>query len=150
MICPKCGFEQPDSPECIRCGVLVDRYRGPALGADALRPPVSPRLPSPMTVGDPPPPPPPTPALAAVTGTVYGGPPPQATALAPGAFRGTFGVGEIRGETFSIYFANFLPFVLLTALALTPTYILTYFITTNRTPAVSPLVIILSVLLIIL
>lgn len=148
MICPKCGFEQPDSPECARCGVLVDRYRGPALGAAALRPPVSP---PPAAVGPPPPPmpPPPMPALAAATGTVYGGPPPLAASLPQGAFLGTFGVGEILGETFSIYFANFLPFVLLTAIALTPAYLLQYFITRNA-QEMSPMFILSSILFLIL
>jgi hypothetical protein len=136
MICPKCGFEQPESPECVRCGVLVDRYRGPALGAAALRPPVSP------------PPPIPSPAFAA-EGTVYGGPPPLATSLPQNTFLGTFGIGEILGETFSIYFANFLPFVLLTAIALTPTYVLAYFVT-NLPKAASPMVIFSAVLLIVL
>jgi hypothetical protein len=136
MICPKCGFEQPDSPECARCGILVDRYHGPALGAAALRPPVS----------TPPPPPMPGPALAATTGTVYGGPPPLATALPQGAFLGTFGVGEILGETFSIYFSNILPFTLLTAIALTPTYVLAYFI--NNAPPASVLVITSGLLLV--
>jgi hypothetical protein len=145
MICPKCGFEQPDNPECARCGVLVDRYRGPALGADALRPPVSPP-PSPTTAGDPPFP---MPALAVATGTVYGGPPPQTAPLPSSAFRGTFGVGEILGETFSIYFANFLPFVLLTAIALTPSYVLVYFIT-NLPKTASPMAIFSAVLLVVL
>jgi hypothetical protein len=143
MICPKCGFEQPDGPECARCGILVDRYRGPVLGAAALRPPVPP----PPAAGGPPPPPMPPPALAAATGTVYGGPPPLATALPQGTFLGTFGVGEILGETFSIYFANFLPFVLLTAIALAPTYLLVYYI--QAEPA-SPLVVVSAVLLVIL
>jgi hypothetical protein len=142
MICPKCGFEQPESPECVRCGVLVDRYRGPALGATALRPPVSPRLPA---AGDPPPPPMPTLALAAATGTVYGGPSPEAAALAPGAFRGTFSVGGILGETFSIYFANFLPFAVLTAVALTPAYALGFLI--GRAPQASALFILSGSLL---
>jgi hypothetical protein len=146
MICPKCGFEQPDSPECARCGVLVDRYRGPALGAAALRPPVSPPLP---VAGDPPPLPMPAPALAAATGTVYGGPPPAPppppAALAPGAFRGSFGVGEILGETFSIYFANFLPFAVLTAVALAPAYALGFLI--GGAPRVSALLILSGLLL---
>ena len=29
MICPKCGFEQPDAVECIRCGIVIEKYRGP-------------------------------------------------------------------------------------------------------------------------
>jgi hypothetical protein len=144
MICPKCGFEQPDSPECARCGILVDRYHGPALGAAALRLPVS----LPPAAGGPPPPMPPMPALATATGTVYGGQPPLAASLPQGAFLGTFGVGEILGETFSIYFANFLPFVLLTAIALAPTYLLVYQV--RHTPAGSPMILSFSILLIIL
>jgi hypothetical protein len=35
MICPKCGFEQPESPECLRCGVIVGRYKGPVNAAAA-------------------------------------------------------------------------------------------------------------------
>ncbi len=27
MKCPKCGFVQPENPECLNCGVLVERYR---------------------------------------------------------------------------------------------------------------------------
>jgi len=26
MMCPRCGFEQPDSSTCVRCGIIVDRY----------------------------------------------------------------------------------------------------------------------------
>jgi hypothetical protein len=35
MICPKCGFEQPEGPECMRCGVIVGRYKGPVNAAAA-------------------------------------------------------------------------------------------------------------------
>jgi hypothetical protein len=150
MICPKCGFEQPESPECARCGVIVNRYKG--LGA----PPPPPPPPSPLLAG----PVFESPALAGAGtvyggpaavggGTVYQGPPPgsPAPALAPGAFRGTFGVGEILGETFSIYFSNFLPFVLLTAIALAPTYLLLFYI--QAVPA-SPLAIFSAVLIVLL
>lgn len=27
MKCPKCGFVQPENPECLNCGILVDRYK---------------------------------------------------------------------------------------------------------------------------
>lgn len=27
MICPRCGFEQPDAVECGRCGIVVERFR---------------------------------------------------------------------------------------------------------------------------
>jgi hypothetical protein len=66
---------------------------------------------------------------AAGGGTVYGGPPmsPPAGSVsrAPafGVSRSTFGVGEVLGQTFSVYFANFLPFVVLTAIALSPLFV---------------------------
>src|SRR5437763_262683 len=98
MICPKCGTEQPDQPECARCGVLVHQYQGPALGASAFRPSASPPPPggggATVTV----PHPPPFPGDSA-GGAVPGGP--EAMALPHGAFKGTFGVGELLAETFS-------------------------------------------------
>src|SRR5436305_2138698 len=141
MICPKCGFEQPDSPECMRCGVIVSRYKGPVLGASALRSPVPsfdpvPAGPPPGAFGAPQP----LPAMAAGAlpdplpaggGTVYNGPSPGSAAAAamarPRTFaepQGTLGVGDVLGRTFSIYFANLLPFTLLTAVALSPLFIL--------------------------
>jgi hypothetical protein len=27
MICPKCGFEQPDALECARCGIIIAKYK---------------------------------------------------------------------------------------------------------------------------
>lgn len=47
MLCPKCQFEQPDGPECVRCGVLFSRlaeveaaggrmYRPVPVGAGAV------------------------------------------------------------------------------------------------------------------
>lgn len=27
MICPNCGFEQPESPECPRCGIIFSKFR---------------------------------------------------------------------------------------------------------------------------
>lgn len=159
MICPKCGFEQPESAECMRCGIVISRYKGPVLG-QAGPPPVPPAfLPPPKAVMPPPPPlaegvpvfggprPPATgggsvyggqsmsPAVAG-GGTLYDGPmppPPGGTVygaagtLAPvnAGFvaRGTFESGKILGEAFSIYFSNFLPFVLLTAVALAPMFV---------------------------
>jgi hypothetical protein len=146
MICPKCGFEQPESPECARCGVIISRYKG--LGAPPPPPP-SPLLASPVfespvlagagTVYDGP--------AAVGGGTVYQGPPPGSPAPAPalGTFRGSFSVGEILGETFSIYFSNFLPFVLLTAFALAPAYALGFLV--GRAPQASTLVILSGLLL---
>jgi hypothetical protein len=56
-------------------------------------------------------------------GTVYGGPA-QAPVVVTSRVPGRFEVGKILGETFSIYFSNFLAFALLTALALSPVYLL--------------------------
>jgi hypothetical protein len=27
MTCPKCGFQQPESPECVGCGIFVAKFR---------------------------------------------------------------------------------------------------------------------------
>lgn len=175
MICPKCGFDQPDNPECMRCGIIVSRYKGPIAGAEPRSAPpapaYSPGPPPPPLYGGPPPPPlpsymppppvisggmvlpPPLPAPQAppapqaspppdpAGGTLYGGPPPGAVsgtlyqgpppgsvapvfssfpATAGPAFHGTFELGKILSETFSIYFSNFIPFLLLSVLALSP------------------------------
>ena len=142
MICPKCGFEQPDSPECMRCGIIVSRYKGSVLGAVAAPPPAfasaAPTSAAPMAAstiyGGP------EPAMAAAGGgTLYDGPLPaeagggtmyggtpydgQAAAAARPGVKGDFGAGKVLGESFSIYFANFIPFVLLTALVLSPLYL---------------------------
>jgi len=152
MICPKCGFEQPDSPECMRCGVIVGRYKGTGLGAPPPPPPPSPLLAGPVFES-------PVPALAGAGtvydgpvstggGTVYQGPPPgspAAAAPALGTLRGSFGVGEVLGQTFSIYFSNLLPFTLLTAFALAPAYALVFLV--GRAPQASALVIVSSLLL---
>ncbi len=149
MICPKCGFEQPDGLECMRCGIIISRYKGPVVGA-AVRPavaapaasftpaPQAPTAPAAMGLGGslyggP------EPAMAAAGGTLYDGPVPaeaaggtmysgtmfdgpvaSATVAGRPAFRGTFEAGKILSESFSIYFSNFLPFVLLTAFILSP------------------------------
>jgi hypothetical protein len=164
MICPKCGFEQPDSAECMRCGIVIGRYKGPLLGAAAPRPPVTSPAPSPATekelamaaaggrpYGGP------LPATVAGGtihgGTLYGAPPPGAAAPTFGAtraaFRGTFGVGKILGESFSIYFRNFIPFVILTALALSPLYLLQAYTTAAPAAgATSPMAALSALLLI--
>jgi len=142
MICPKCGFEQPDSPECARCGVIVSRYKGPVLGASAHPPAPPPPVaasamgrvfgdPAPAMAGggggsvygDPPPP--------AGGGTVYTGPPAgsvAAVAMAqPRTFaarQGSLSIGDVLGKTFSIFFSNLLPFALLTGVAMSPLLIL--------------------------
>jgi hypothetical protein len=108
MICPKCGFEQPDGPDCMRCGIVVSRYKGPTVGTGsspvpppppAFSPggyqPAAPPPPPPFSVGQtggPPPPPPPLPSAGGTRyddpapgfGTVYAGPLPT-----PGAAGGT-------------------------------------------------------------
>src|SRR4051794_27832139 len=66
MICPKCGFVQPQNPECARCGVIVSRYRGPVSSAPGTSP-----APPPL------PPSPPPPVFA--VGTVFGDPAPAAS-----------------------------------------------------------------------
>ncbi len=143
MICPKCGFEQPDSPECARCGIIVGRYKGPVFsGATAPASPSPPMAASAVgtVFGDP------EPALAggAVYGgptpggaTVYNGPPPGSAAASAMAApqtlaqpRGTLGVGDVLGQTFSIFFANLLPFALLTAICLAPLFVLLGYATT--------------------
>lgn len=156
MICPKCGFEQPDSPECMRCGIIISRYKRSVLDtAPAAPPPPGPAaFPAPFPSAPPPPPPmesmgtvygDPAPALAvAGGGTLYGGPPPAETAGGgtvyggpssapivrgrPGVVR-KLEVGKVLSETFSIYFSNFIAFALLTALALSPLYLLQAYLT---------------------
>ena len=41
MICPKCGFNQNEGTECLRCGIIFARYHGEA------RPPVQETPPEP-------------------------------------------------------------------------------------------------------
>ena len=58
-------------------------------------------------------------------GTVYGGPgsaPPVSGAM--GRVQGRFEIGKILSEMFSVYFSNFIPFALLTAISLSPVYLL--------------------------
>ncbi len=144
MICPKCGFEQPESPECLRCGVIVSRYKGPGANATPAPPFASPPplpsghetvrlaldpLPAPPLVPAPFPPPP-------AGGTVYQGPDagtaaaeamrqaPSFRALQSALVIKRLGTGEVLRETFSIYFSNLIPFTILTALAYLPIFVL--------------------------
>jgi len=34
LTCPKCGFEQEDGPECLRCGIIFSKFKPPAPAAD--------------------------------------------------------------------------------------------------------------------
>lgn len=70
MICPKCGFEQRENVECVRCGIVISRYKGPVLGSPAPRPAA-------------PPPPPPPPAAPGGYNTVPTFAPPTAPSAPP-------------------------------------------------------------------
>jgi hypothetical protein len=167
MICPKCGFEQPEGVECMRCGVIISRYKGPVAGAGPRHTPPA------FAPGAPPPPPPsfippppviagggvhapnPPPPTLSPAGTVYGGPPPPPPpppgggsvyggpgGLAPAfssfpAFHGRFETGALAREVFSTYFSNIVPFVLLSALALSP--VLLFSAWTSTLPAADPM-----------
>ena len=39
MTCPKCGFEQPESPDCAKCGIVVARFKPSQAAAPAYTPP---------------------------------------------------------------------------------------------------------------
>ena len=38
MTCPKCGFEQPENPDCAKCGIVIARYK-PSQATPAYTPP---------------------------------------------------------------------------------------------------------------
>ena len=39
LTCPKCGFEQPESPDCVKCGIVIARYKPSQTAAPAYTPP---------------------------------------------------------------------------------------------------------------
>src|SRR6476660_3392905 len=111
MICPTCGFEQPDGGTgCLRCGIVFARYRPSP--SDVPAPPDGPIEPGPP------------PFAAAPAATLYGGPLPPVTPpppFAPGLLSGyRFEMGAVFAETFRTYFANFLPFVVLSLVIYSP------------------------------
>ena len=80
-------------------------------------------------------------------GTVYQGPPPAGSAPLAGfgspAFHGAdFTAGKVLGETFSVYFANFVPFVLLSLLISLPLFVGGAYLSSNEpTPQMAALLI---------
>ena len=42
MTCPKCGFEQPQSTDCVKCGIVIARYKPSQSAAPAYTPPPPP------------------------------------------------------------------------------------------------------------
>jgi hypothetical protein len=127
LICPECGFEQPEAAECARCGARVDLYRQP---------------PQP----EPPPAQPPAPAYGgrfAGVGAIYGIPPGEGAAealpAAPTAPAHHLETGPTLHDSFAVFFANFLPFVAISLVALLPRLAVAAFFPTlqptPRTPA---------------
>jgi hypothetical protein len=130
----------------MRCGIIVSRYRGPVLAGAVASPgpPPTPAPPPPVAAsalgtvfGDP------VPAMAG-GGTVYDGPPAGAVsggtvyqgaaAGAPGAQRRPgiapvltvtqkLRIGETLSQSFMIFSRNFIPFLILAAVAFSPVYL---------------------------
>jgi len=44
MTCPKCGFEQPESPDCVKCGIVIARYKPSQAPAPAVFTPPPPEM----------------------------------------------------------------------------------------------------------
>jgi uncharacterized membrane protein len=54
MICPKCGLEQPDAPECRQCGVIVSKFKAgevPPRAAVPAKGLIYSRIPAPVVLG---------------------------------------------------------------------------------------------------
>ncbi len=159
MICPKCGFDQPDGGlECPRCGVVFSRYKvveapglarplAPWTQTASITPPAAEQLYSgpepdwPVHGGQAAPP-----AAPPAAATLYGGgtgdlredaavvgmamrpapavPPRPGVPSAPPAAGFTivpaFAPGAVLGDTFSIFFSNLVPFLLIAVVVVAP------------------------------
>ena len=51
LICPKCGFEQEDGPECLRCGIIFSKFKPPASAVEEASATVVDTEPQPATPG---------------------------------------------------------------------------------------------------
>jgi len=122
LICPRCGFEQPDETECARCGVVFSRYRGPVFYSGTSPAPTALEAAAPAgEVRDEPADGAPSdgPISLEADRRISAGP--YGATPAPAASGGSaFRSGPILAESFSIYRANFLPFLLISLVAHSP------------------------------
>lgn len=44
MTCPKCGFEQPENPDCVKCGIVIARYKPAQAAAPVAMAPPPPQV----------------------------------------------------------------------------------------------------------